>query len=111
MKEHKRRGNNPQSTKDAMLSIESQRVRGVRGKTKDKSTNTSKTKNHREPQKTQQDRVWPKEKKKRHQLETDTSASALEGKKSQRGKKIGGMGIEWIIKKHKTDPRYFTNHK
>jgi len=50
-------------------------------------------------------------KKKRHQLETDTSASALEGKKSQRGKKIGGMGIEWIIKKHKTDPRYFTNHK
>jgi len=64
MKEHKRRGNNPQSTKDAMLSIEGQRVRGVRGKTKDKSTNTSKTKNHREPQKTQQDRVWPKEKKK-----------------------------------------------
>ena len=38
-------GNNPRSMKDAMLSIEKQRVRGRGGKTKDKSTNNSKTKN------------------------------------------------------------------
>jgi len=93
-------GNNPRSMKDAMLSIEKQRVRGRGGKTKDKSTNNSKTKNSSRALK---DTTGQNKRKGRHQLETDTSASAFEGKK---GNKVG----RWL-KKHRTDPRYFTNHK
>jgi len=41
-----------------------------------------------------------------HRPKTDTSASAFGGKKMSTKKEDWGMGVEWMIRKHRTDPRY-----